>query len=329
MKILVAGGAGYIGSHTVKELIRQNYKVVVYDSMIHGHKQAVDRQAKLIIGDLGDLNKLDKAFKTEKPDAVIHFAGFIQVGESVTNPGKYYLNNVCFGLNLMEVMAKYKTRYIIYSSSAGVYGQPKKMPIAEIDPTEPINTYGRTKLMFEKILKSYEEAYDIKYCALRYFNAAGASKDGEIGEDHDPETHIIPLIIQTAIGQRKEFTIFGRDYKTPDKTCVRDYIHVEDLACAHIKAIEYLKAINKSNIFNLGVGKGFSNKKLVDATKKVSSIDFKVKYGPRREGDPDELVADSSRAKKILNWRPEYVKIEDIIRTAWQWHKNHPRGFKF
>lgn len=327
MKILVTGGAGYIGSHTVKELVRKNYQIVVYDSLAHGHRQAVDPKGKLVVNDLGDLDKLDKTFKKELPDAVIHFAGFIEVNESVKNPAKYYINNVCFGLNLLESMAKYKTRYIIYSSSAGIYGQPKHMPIKEDDPKEPINTYGRTKLMFEKILASYEEAYDIKYCALRYFNAAGASRNAEIGEDHDPETHIIPLIIQTALGQRKEFILFGKDYKTPDGTCVRDYVHVEDLGRAHHLALKHLQKTKKSDIFNLGVGKGFSNLELVEAVKKVSGADLPVKYGPRREGDPDELVADSTRARKILNWQPEYVKIGDIIRTAWEWHKNHPCGF--
>lgn len=328
MKILVTGGAGYIGSHTVKELIKQKFQVVVYDNLSYGHRKAVDKKAKLIVGDVGNTKKLDQVFKTEKPDAVIHFAGFIQVSESVKNPAKYYYNNTCFTVGLLETMVKNNCRYIVFSSSAGVYGQPKKMPISEDDPKDPINTYGRTKLMVEKILQSYNEAYGIKYCALRYFNASGASQDSEIGEDHNPETHIIPLIIQTALGRQKEFTIFGKDYKTPDGTCIRDYIHVEDMADAHIKAIKYLKTKNKSDIFNFGIGKGFSNLELIKAVKKVSGVDFPVKYGPRRSGDPDELIADSTRAKKILNWQPEYVKIEDIIRTAWEWHKNHSSGFK-
>lgn len=327
MKILVTGGAGYIGSHTVKELVKQKNQVVVYDNLSHGHKLAVDKKAKLIVGDLGDLKKLDQTFKTEKPDAVIHFSGFIEVSESVNNPAKYYYNNVCFTIGLLETMVKNNCRYIVFSSSAGVYGQPKKMPISENNLQNPINTYGRTKLMIEWILKSYEEAYDLKYCALRYFNASGASSDSEIGEDHTPETHIIPLIIQTALGQSKEFTIFGKDYKTSDGTCIRDYVHVEDLASVHIKALAYLKNTGKSDIFNIGIGKGFSNLELVEAVKKVSNTDFKIKYGPRRQGDPNKLVADSTKAQKILNWKPKYVKIKDIIRTAWEWHKNHPCGF--
>lgn len=328
MKILVTGGAGYIGSHTIKELIKQNYKVVVYDNLTNGHRKAVDKKAKLVVGDLADLSKLNQVFNEEKPEGVIHFAGLIQVGESVKEPGKYYYDNFSFGINLLEIMAKYKVRYIVYSSSAGVYGEPKKIPISENDPKNPVNTYGRTKLAFEWALKSYQEAYDMKYCALRYFNASGASSDSKIGEDHNPETHIIPLIIQTALGKRDKFTIFGNDYKTSDGTCIRDYIHVEDLANAHHLALKYLCKTNKSNIFNLGLGRGFSNLELVNATKKVSGVDFKVNYGPRREGDPACLIADSKKAKQILKWQPKYDNIKDIIQTAYNWHNQNLNGFE-
>lgn len=327
MKILVTGGAGYIGSHTVGALIDNGYQVVVIDNLSDGHRCAVHKKAKFVKGDLKNQKLLEKILKKEKIEAVMHFAGHIQVGESVKNPLKYYKNNFYNGINLLEAMKNTGVVYIVFSSSAGVYGQPQKMPIAEVDPKNPINTYGRTKLMFEFALKSYEEAFGTKFIALRYFNAAGASKDGEIGENHHPETHIIPLIIQTALGQSEEFKIFGTDYKTPDGTCVRDYIHVEDIATAHLQAIKYLRQKNQSDIFNIGIGRGFSNLRLVKAVKKISGVDFKVSFGSRRQGDPDELIADSSRAGKILNWQPKYVTIESIIKTAWNWHRNNPKGF--
>lgn len=327
MKILVTGGAGYIGSHTVKEFINNGDHVVIIDNLSDGHRQAVPKKAKFIKGDLANQKLAEKILKREKIEAVMHFAGSIQVNESVKNPLKYYKNNFYNTIHLLEAMKFADVKYIIFSSSAGVYGQPEKMPISEDDPKDPINTYGRTKLMIEYALKSYDEAFGIKFIALRFFNAAGASSDGEIGEDHHPESHIIPLIIQAALGQREEFKIFGNDYKTLDGTCVRDYIHVEDIASAHLQGLRHLRQKNQSNIFNIGIGKGFSNQQLIDAVKKISGVDFKVSYGPRREGDPDELVADSSRARSILNWQPKYDSIESIIETAWQWHKNHPKGF--
>lgn len=328
MKILVTGGAGYIGSHTVKDLINNGDKIVVFDNLSYGHKQAIPKKARFIKGDLKNQRLIEKILKREKIEAVFHFAGFIQVGESVKNPLKYYKNNFYNSIHLLEAMKNTSVKYIIFSSSAGVYGQPEKMPIKEGDSKDPINTYGRTKLMIEYALKSYDEAFGIKFMALRFFNAAGASEQSEIGEDHDPETHIIPLIIRTALGQSDEFKIFGNNYKTPDRTCVRDYIHVEDIASAHLQGLRYLRQKNESKIFNIGIGKGFSNQQLVNAVKKVSGVDFKVSFGPRREGDPDELVADSSRAREMLNWQPKYDTIESIIETAWQWHKTHPRGFK-
>ncbi len=335
MNILVTGGAGYIGSHTVKELVKQKHKVVVYDDLSYGHREAVDKinsdqnigKAKLVVANLADFNKLNLLMKQEKIEAVIHFAGFIQVKESVEHPELYIYNNVCLGTLLLDAMVKNKVKYIIFSSSAGVYGEPKKVPIKENSSKNPVNTYGLTKLMFEQILERFSIAYDLNYCALRYFNAAGASKNAEIGEDHHPETHIIPLIIQTALGQRDKFTIFGKDYKTKDGTCVRDYIHVEDLADAHIKALKLIKSKKKNFIYNLGLGKGFSNLELVNAIKKVSGVDFKVDYGKRRAGDPAKLIADSSNAKKELKWKPKYDNIEGIIETAYRWHSQHPHGF--
>lgn len=328
MKVLVTGGAGYIGSHTVKEMSKRGHQVLVYDNLSNGHREAVHKKAKLVVGDLGDSEKLNSSFKSFRPDAVIHFAAFIEVPESVSNPGKYYFNNVCFGVNLLETMVKHRCRYIIFSSSAAVYGEPKKIPIKETDPTIPVNPYGATKLIFEQILKDYDTAYKIKSISLRYFNAAGASAEGEIGQDPKHFSHIIPIVIQAALGSRKSFTIFGTDYPTPDGTCIRDYIHVEDLASAHILALEYLLKNKISDVFNLGKGKGNSNKEVVDAVKKTSKIDFKVKYGPRRAGDPARLVANSDKAKHILKWHPKYDKIERIVETAWKWHKNHPDGYK-
>lgn len=328
MKILVTGGAGYIGSHTVKEIINNGDNVIVFDNLSYGHKQAISKKAKFIKGDLNNQKLIEKILKREKIEAVLHFAGFIQVGESVKNPLKYYKNNFYNSIHLLEAMKNTSVKYLIFSSSAGVYGQPEKMPIKENDSKDPINTYGRTKLIIEYALKSYDEAFGIKFIILRFFNAAGASSNSEIGEDHDPETHIIPLIIRAALGQFDEFKIFGNDYKTPDGTCVRDYIHVEDIARAHLQGLRYLRQKNQSDIFNIGIGKGFSNQQLVDAVKKISGVDFKVSFGPRRQGDPDELVADSSRAREMLNWQPKYDNIESIIETAWNWHKNHPKGFK-
>ncbi len=335
MNILVTGGAGYIGSHTVRELIKHYNNIIVYDDLSSGHQQAIEKinsklkskKIKFVKGNINEFNKLSNLMKNEKIDAVIHFAGSIQVGESVQSPGKYFYNNVCAGTILLDAMVLNNIKHIVFSSSAGVYGEPKKIPIKETDPKAPVNTYGTTKLIFEEVLVRFYIAYGINFCVLRYFNAAGASFDGLIGENHDPETHIIPLIIETAIGKRKKFTIFGKDYKTKDKTCVRDYIHVEDLASAHVKALKLIKEKNRCYVFNLGLGKGFSNLELVNAVKKVSGVDFNVEYGPRRAGDPAKLIADASNAKKELKWKPKYDTIESIIKTAYKWHKENPKGF--
>lgn len=319
--ILVTGGAGYIGSHTVKELLKQDYKVIVYDSLENGYPEAVLPPAKLIIGDLANKEKLNKVFKENKIDAVIHFAGYIEAGESVKNPGKYFYNNVANGLNLLEAMIANNVNKIVFSSSAAVYGEPENIPILETDKKEPTNTYGLTKLMFEQILNRYEIAYGLKSISLRYFNAAGADPEGQLGENHKPESHLIPLILKAALGKRENVKIFGTDYDTPDGTCIRDYIHVCDLAQAHILALEKLFSNSKSTTYNLGNGQGFSVKEVINLAKKITRIDFPVIETERRAGDPARLVASSEKAKKELGWQPRYSDLETIIKTAWEWEK--------
>lgn len=323
--ILVAGGAGYIGSHTVKELQNQGNEITVFDNLIYGHKEAVS--CSLVAGDLLNKTEVEKIFQKNKFDAVIHFAAYSQAGESMENPAKYFENNIQGGLNLLEEMRKNDVKHIIFSSTAAVYGFPKNLPVKETDEYKPSSVYGESKLAFERILKWYDEIFGIKSVCLRYFNACGASLDGSIGEDHKPETHIIPIAMQAALGQRKSFNIFGNDYNTPDGTCIRDYIHVLDLAFAHIKALDYLSRENMRNTFNLGTGRGYSNKEIIDMVKKIAGVDFPVIIGPRRPGDPDAVYADSSKAKSQLNWEAKYSDIETIIETAWNWHKSHPEGY--
>lgn len=326
MSVLVCGGAGYIGSHTVSELLDRGEDVVVADNLQKGHKEAV-LGGKLMIGDLRDSDFLDKVFSENKIDSVIQFAADSLVGESVEDPLKYYNNNVVSTLSLLSKMKQYGVDKIVFSSTAATYGEPQNIPIMETDPTIPTNPYGQTKLAVEKALKWCYEAYDIKYTALRYFNAAGAHISGKIGEDHNPETHLIPIILQAALGQRDSITIFGDDYNTEDGTCVRDYIHVTDLADAHILALDKMRADGKSNIYNLGNGNGFSVKEVVDITRKVTGVDIKAELGERRPGDPAILVASSEKAKKELNWKPKYNDLGTIIETAWKWHKENPTGF--
>ena len=326
MSVLVCGGAGYIGSHTVSELLDRGEDVVVADNLQKGHKKAV-LGGKLMIGDLRDSNFLDKVFSENTIDSVIQFAADSLVGESVEDPLKYYNNNVVSTLSLLSKMKQYGVDKIVFSSTAATYGEPQNIPIMETDPTIPTNPYGQTKLAVEKALKWCYEAYDIKYTALRYFNAAGAHISGKIGEDHNPETHLIPIILQAALGQRDSITIFGDDYNTEDGTCVRDYIHVTDLADAHILALDKMRADGKSNIYNLGNGNGFSVKEVVDITRKVTGVDIKAELGERRPGDPAILVASSEKAKKKLNWKPKYNDLGTIIETAWKWHKENPNGF--
>ena len=326
MSVLVCGGAGYIGSHTVSELLDRGEDVVVADNLQKGHKKAV-LGGKLMIGDLRDSDFLDKVFSENPIDSVIQFAADSLVGESVEDPLKYYNNNVVSTLSLLSKMKQYGVDKIVFSSTAATYGEPQNIPIMETDPTIPTNPYGQTKLAVEKALKWCYEAYDIKYTALRYFNATGAHISGKIGEDHNPETHLIPIILQAALGQRDSITIFGDDYNTEDGTCVRDYIHVTDLADAHILALDKMRADGKSNIYNLGNGNGFSVKEVVDITRKVTGVDIKAELGERRPGDPAILVASSEKAKKELNWKPKYNDLGTIIETAWKWHKENPNGF--
>jgi len=328
MNVLVCGGAGYIGSHTVYELIERGHSVVVVDSLIKGHKAAIHNEAKFYLGDIRDEEFMDGVFRENQIDAVIDFAAFSLVGESVNEPFKYYENNVYGTLKLLEAMERADVKKIVFSSTAATYGEPENDIIVESDNTNPTNPYGETKLTVEKMLKWADNAYGIKFVALRYFNAAGAHISGKIGEDHKPETHLIPIILQTALGQREKMFIFGDDYDTPDGTCVRDYIHVTDLADAHIKALEKLFRTNESGIYNLGNGKGFSVKEVIEKAKKITGKDFKVEIEARRSGDPSTLIASSEKAIKELGWQPKFNTLDKIIETAWNWHKDHKNGYE-
>lgn len=319
--ILVVGGAGYIGSHTVKHLLKHNYKVVVLDNLIYGHKKAVLSEHFEQV-DLADKEAVDYVFKKYDFDAVIHFAAYTYVGESVTNPQKYYWNNVVNTLNLLDAMIKNNVKKIVFSSTCATYGVPQYMPLDEKHSQNPINPYGKTKFMMEQIMSDYETAYGLKYSALRYFNAAGADEEGFLGESHNPETHLIPLVLQAVKGERENITIFGTDYETDDGTCVRDYIHVEDLADAHMKALEKMFLCNESYCINLGTGIGTSVKEIIDAVEEVTGEKVPVIYGDRREGDPAKLYASNNMAQKTLGWTPKYTKIKDIIKTAWTWETN-------
>lgn len=321
MSILVTGGAGYIGSHTVLELLKKGYEVVALDNLENGHRESVGKDAKFVIGDLREIHEIEEAFEGNNIEAVIHFAAYSLVGESVTEPFKYFENNFLSTLNLLKTMKKYNVKNIVFSSTAAVYGEPKNIPILETDETEPKNPYGESKLSVEKMLKWADNAYGIKHSILRYFNVAGADESGKIGEAHNPETHVIPNIINAALDGNKAFKIFGDDYDTEDGTCVRDYIHVTDLSRAHILALENMKKTNESNIFNLGNGKGFSVKEIVDAVKKTTGIDFKVELAERRPGDPAVLIASSEKIMKTLGWKPEFDSLEQIIQSAFKWHK--------
>lgn len=327
MAILVTGGAGYIGSHTAAELLEAAEEVVIVDNLQKGHKDAI-LGGKFHKGDLRDDAFLDKVFKENSIDAVIHFAADSLVGESVTDPLKYYNNNVVSTLRLLTKMKEYGVKKIVFSSTAATYGEPENTPILESDRTLPTNPYGETKLSVEKALKWADNAYGIKYVSLRYFNAAGAHIGGKIGEDHRPESHLIPIILQAALGKRESIQIFGDDYSTPDGSCVRDYIHVTDLAQAHILALKRLRNGGGSSIYNLGNGKGFSVKEVIALARKVTGIAIKEVTAPRRAGDPAVLIASSEKIQKDLKWEPKYNDLSTIIETAWNWHKNHPDGYK-
>ena len=319
--ILVTGGAGYIGSHTVRYLSRNGDNVTVYDNFANGHKFAV-KGVELVEGDIGDYGLFKKTMEEKKIDAVIHFAASTLVNESVESPRKYYHNNVSNGILLLNAMVDVGVKKIVFSSSCATYGIPLKVPIGENEKQSPINPYGRTKLMFEQILKDYDSAYGLKSVCLRYFNAAGADAEGDIGEKHDPETHIIPILIQVASGERKTFSVFGTDYETRDGSCLRDYVHVTDLADAHSKAVDFLLENDRSECFNVGTGDGYTVLELIDAVEKVTGKNIPFKIQDRRVGDPDILVADNDKIKKVLNWIPQHSSIENIISTAWKWHSN-------
>jgi len=325
--ILVCGGAGYIGSHTVYELIDKGEEVVIVDNLETGHIEAVHPKAKFYKVDIRDEEALDKVFKENEITEVIHFAANSLVGESMTNPLKYYNNNVHGTEILLKVMVANDVKRIVFSSTAATYGDVKVMPITEETATSPTNAYGETKLSMEKMIRWTDIAHGMKFVALRYFNVAGAHQNGIIGEDHNPETHLIPLILQVPLGQREFISIFGDDYETEDGTCIRDYIHVIDLANAHIKAVEYLRGGNESNVFNLGNGNGFSVKEMIDAARKVTGHEIPAKICERRAGDPAKLIASSLKAKNILNWEPKYMDVEEVISSAWNFHKNNPKGF--
>ncbi|NOV02530.1 UDP-glucose 4-epimerase GalE [Paenibacillus planticolens] len=326
MAILVTGGAGYIGSHAVAELLEKGEEVVIVDNLQQGHRDAV-LGGKLYVGDLRDGEFLDTVFTENNIDAIIHFAANSLVGESMTNPAKYYHNNVYGTLCLLEKMNQYGVKNIVFSSTAATYGEPENIPILESDRTLPTNTYGETKLAMEKMMKWFDTAHGIKYVSLRYFNAAGAHAGGKIGEDHSPETHLIPIILQVALGQRAHISIYGDDYATEDGTCVRDYIHVSDLASAHVLAVEKLRGGAESNIYNLGNGTGFSVKQVIDIARKVTGHAIPAVIEPRRAGDPATLIASSERARTELGWKPSRDSLESIIESAWNWHQNNPSGY--
>ena len=327
MRLLVLGGAGYIGSHTAVELLGRGHEVVIADNLITGYKQAVPKEAVFYQGDIRDYNFLNNLFKKEKIDAVIHFAAFSLVGESVTNPLKYYENNLYGTKVLLQAMIDNNVDKIVFSSTAATYGEPENIPILESDRTCPTNPYGETKLAMEKMMKWSANAYQLRYVSLRYFNACGAHKSGKLGEAHNPESHLIPLVLQVPNGKRESVSIYGSDYDTPDGTCIRDYIHVTDLAEAHILAVEYLMNGGESNVFNLGNGVGYSVREVIETARKVTGHPIPAVEISRRAGDPARLVASGEKAKTVLGWEPKITSLEDIIRSAWVWHSTHPNGY--
>lgn len=326
MSVLVTGGAGYIGSHCVATLLDRGIDVVVVDDLSKGHKESL-KGGRFYQGSVADKDFLDRVFRQESIEAVIHFAAFSLVGESMQVPEQYFRNNVTAGLSLIEVMIAHKVPYLVFSSTAATFGEPERVPIEENDRQVPTNPYGESKLIVEHMLKWCDQAHGLKYCALRYFNVAGARADGSIGEDHRPETHLIPIILQVAQGKREKLSLFGTDYPTKDGTCVRDYIHVDDLIDAHMLALDYLRAGNPSTAFNLGNGQGFSNREIIEAARRVTGHPIPVSEEGRRPGDPATLIASSRKAMDILGWKPKYTNVEDIIATAWQWHSTHPNGY--
>ncbi len=329
--ILVTGGAGYIGSHTVLALQSQGYQIIVLDNLVYGHRELIENfpQVKLIVGDINDVELLKSIFTTYDIAAVIHFAAYAYVGESITNPRKYYRNNVVGSLSLLETMVDHGVDKIVFSSTCATYGIPDTIPIQEDHPQRPINPYGTSKLVVEKILLDFAQAYDLNSVIFRYFNAAGADPKGHLGEDHEPETHLIPLILYTALGKRPHINIYGTDYPTPDGTCIRDYIHVTDLANAHVLGLEYLLQGGKTDIFNLGNGNGFSVREMIEAARLVTDRQIKVVEGDRRGGDPPMLVGSSEKARQVLGWQPQYTGAVDILSHAWNWHQQRHGSLPF
>lgn len=323
MAILVTGGAGYIGSHSVLTLQKAGYEVIILDNLVYGHQDLVETVlgTKLIVGDTCDRTLLRKIFLDHKIDAVMHFAAYAYVGESVTHPAKYYHNNVVGTFTLLEAMLEANVKNFVFSSTCATYGVPETVPIKEDQPQNPINPYGATKLMVERILQDFSHAYDFRSVCLRYFNAAGADPDGNLGEDHNPETHLIPLVLQAASGQRDAVSIFGTDYDTEDGSCVRDYIHVLDIAQAHILALKYLLKDGKTDVFNLGNSRGFSVKEVIESARQITGKEINALECDRRPGDPPALVGSGEKAQKVLGWQPQYSHLEDIISHAWQWHQ--------
>ena len=326
MSILVTGGAGYIGSHCVAALVSRGIDTVVVDNLSKGHREAL-KGGRLYVGDVGDRVFLEDVFRREHIEAVIHFAAFSLVGESMNVPEQYFRNNCMAGLTLVDTMVKYGVPYLIFSSTAATYGEPEKQPIEEGDRTEPTNPYGATKLAIENMLKWCDCAYNIRYVALRYFNAAGSDTEAGIGEDHNPESHLIPLVMKTALGQRDHIGIFGEDYPTPDGTCVRDYIHVKDLAEAHLLALEYLERGGISDVFNLGNGAGYSVREIIETARRITGKEIKAVVEPRRGGDPSVLIASNKKAAEVLGWKP-VLGLDQIISDAWAWHSGHPNGYE-
>jgi UDP-glucose 4-epimerase len=325
--VMVTGGAGYIGSHTVRALSGAGYEVVVYDSLEKGHAAAVANY-RLAVGDLHDGLKLDRVIREFGVEAVVHFAAYIEAGESVRDPGKYFRNNTAGTLSLLQAMARNEVRQLVFSSTAAVYGEPERVPIEETDRKEPTNAYGLSKLMVEQMLDWFHRAHDLRSVSLRYFNAAGADPAGEIGEDHRPETHLIPLILQVPLGRREQISIFGDDYDTPDGTCIRDYVHVSDLASAHVLALQALEGGAGRAAYNVGNGNGFSVKEVIEVAREVTGHPIPAEVRPRREGDPARLIASSEKLRRELGWAPQYPDLKQIVGTAWEWFRKCPDGYR-
>ena len=323
--VLVTGGAGYIGCHACKRLNESGYRVIVYDSLVYGHRWAVPESGVLEVGDIQDRHRLDQVFRGYKPAAVMHFAAYAYVGESVQDPGKYYRNNVAGALTLLEAIRDHGVKKLIFSSTCATYGAPSKVPIMEEEPQNPVNPYGASKLMIEQILRDFEVAHGTRSVALRYFNAAGADPDGQIGESHDPETHLIPLVLDAASGNGPPITVYGDDYEKPDGTCIRDYIHVNDLASAHLLVLQALEAGADSTAYNLSNGHGFTVKEVIASVERVTGLPVPLRTGPRRIGDPPALVGDSQLIRRKLEWRPKFTELDEIVATAWRWHQKIAR----